>query len=839
MNATRIPLVVLAFALGICVTVSTKHPLRENHLPVSSEEAGRGTSGAMEALAFWNDARAYPSRGIPPSQFYRAYTSARSLKKSGQALASAWEPMGPINFVGRMISVAVNPLNSSTVYVGSASAGLWRSPSGGTNGDWERITTGYPVLGVAAIAIDTRDTNTIYIGTGEVYRYQGTEGGVAVRTTRGSYGLGILKTTNSGRSWQKSLDWSANEERGVQAIRINPLNSATVFAATTEGIYRSSDGGASWSNVLGVVMAEDIIIKPSDTTLMIASCGNFSSPGAGIYLSIDGGLGWSQTENGLPAFSGKTLLEMYAANPTIVYASIADSTTGTGGLYRTTDFGLSWQLLNSYSVFSVQGWYSHFVAVNPADNSKMIHAGVPIMKSTDGGTSFFSLGTTYADEHSYAHDPANPDVLYVVDDGGVWRTSDFGDGYEFVGYGLSTAQLYNGFSTSTTDSLLAMGQVQDHIPGVRYLGATSWVDGGVDEAGWTAIDPTDDRNTYAVNREGGGVYKFTNRGGTLVAYSPLDGQGAWNTPLLVSPSNPSILYCGKSLIHQSTDGGYSWTAVNFGAPLDGNPALSMAMSFTNPDTVYVGTAPLVARAHVYRTADGGSHWQDISGSALPDRYPMDLAVDPKDSRTVYAAFGGYGTGHFFKSTDAGAHWTDITGNLPDVHATAVAVDPLVTNHVYVGNDLGVFVSTSGGSDWISFNEGFPEAVLVSDLVISPSNRSLRAATHGNGAYQRKLLPPVTGVEEQGEVPLDFSLGQNYPNPFNPSTTISYTLRQSASVSLNVYDLLGREVATIASGRLGPGTYRALFTPRNLPGGLYLYRLRAGPLTISKKMLFIP
>jgi hypothetical protein len=199
-----------------------------------------------------------------------------------------------------------------------------------------------------------------------------------------------------------------------------------------------------------------------------------------------------------------------------------------------------------------------------------------------------------------------------------------------------------------------------------------------------------------------------------------------------------VLYFAGLKVYKSTTAGAGWLTTNGGAALDGNPALSMAVAPSNPDTLFVGTAPLAARAHIFRTANGGTSWSDVTGT-LPDRYPLDLAVDPRDSRVVYAAFGGFGTGHLFKSTNTGADWTDITGTLPDMPTSAVAVDPLHTNIVYAGNDMGVYVSTDGGSSWSGFSEGLPEAVIVADLTVSPSNRALRVATHGNGAYERRLL----------------------------------------------------------------------------------------------------
>ena len=558
---------------------------------------------------------------------------------------------------------------------GAASGGLWRSRIGG--GNWQRIVTGFPVLGVNAIAVSPVDTNTIYIGTGEVYRYNGSSGGIIIRATRGSYGIGILKTTDGGASWTNSLDWTYNQERGVQAIRINPANAQTVFAGTSEGVMRSTDAGATWTTVLSILLAEDIAINPVDTTLVLATCGNFASAGAGVYRSTDGGSSFSFVP-GLPNFTGKGMLEVYGANPWSVYASLADtsigsSSIGAGSLWKSTNFGATWAVLSNESIYGVQGWYSQFVAVNPADSTKLVRGAQGLYRSTNGGISSSTSSGGWADFHNYAHHPTNPNILYIVDDGGAWRSTDFGSTYQSVNGGLVTSQFYNGFSCSAQDSLRALGQVQDHF-GFMYTGSLVWPSGGVDEIGWTGINQSNDNIMYAGDRGGGNIYKSVNRGGSFSNSSSgiTGGDACWNTPFVISRSNPNCLYFGRSIIFKTTNGGTNWTATNSGVPLNGNPALSMAVAPTSQDTVVVGTVPGTGSVRIFRTTNGGSNWSDITGD-LPNRYPLDIAIDPHDSKTMYIAFGGFDTTRLAKSTDAGISWTHISSPLPNVPTTAVAI----------------------------------------------------------------------------------------------------------------------------------------------------------------------
>ena len=353
--------------LAVLLCIQIKHELPR-------ERKERGTSDAMSALNDWSRARAYPNIDIPPDTYFKEYVASKSRTKElkrGAFSADTWRPIGPLNSDshGRSISVAVNPINPNTIYCGTASGGLWRSHRANQGGDWQRVTLGFPALGIGSITIDPADSNIMYLGTGEVHRYGGAVGGLVVRTTRGSYGVGILKTIDGGTTWTKSLDWTYNQQRGVQQVRINPKNNNTLYAATTEGVYKSTDHGDNWAQVLNIVMATDVVINSTDTTLLLAACGNFKSPGYGIYRSSDAGATWALIPGGQSNYSGKTRLEAFAGNPYTVYASVADSTTGAGGLWRSTNFGSTWTLINSSLIFGVQGWYSHFVAVHAIDSA--------------------------------------------------------------------------------------------------------------------------------------------------------------------------------------------------------------------------------------------------------------------------------------------------------------------------------------------------------------------------------------------------------------------------------------------------------------------------------------
>ena len=315
-------------------------------------EGERRPSGAMKALRYWSAQRAHPAKTIPDRGFGRALEISRSMRDafSGGGLddgVGPWSPIGPTNVGGRTLTLAVHPDNPDVLFAGSASGGLWKSTTGGVGATaWSRVDLGVPGLGVSTIAIDPDATDTMYVGTGEAYAYQISDGGEVDRTTRGSYGVGILKSTDGGASWSSSLDWSYEQSRGVWMIRIHPTNSAILYAATTEGIYQSTDAGGSWILVHPVVMATDVRIHPTIPDTVLSAHGNFSSTGHGIYRTTDGGQNWTKLTGGLPAtWSGKVQLAISSSTPVRIYASIANTFNGLG-LYRSGDNGDGWTLVN-------------------------------------------------------------------------------------------------------------------------------------------------------------------------------------------------------------------------------------------------------------------------------------------------------------------------------------------------------------------------------------------------------------------------------------------------------------------------------------------------------------
>jgi photosystem II stability/assembly factor-like uncharacterized protein len=857
------------------------------------------TSGALEALTFWTRSRAFPNDDIPDAGYADALQYSREKLRTiseRKFFSEKWNSIGPSNIGGRTISIAINPQNPRTIYAGSASGGLWRSYTGGEGATaWNYVDVKdasgnyYAVLGVGAIAIDPTDTNAIIIGTGEVYGYQKSVGGLGLRTTRGSYGIGILKTTNGGASWTHPVNWNRNQRRGVQDIAMNPRNPNVVYAATTEGVMKSTDKGETWNFILDTLMAVDMLVNPKDTNIIFVSCGNLGSRGSGVYRSTNSGSSFARIDT-LSKFSGKIMLAISDTFPNVVYADVADS-TASKGLWRSTNNGESWRRLNATDYALYQGWFSHFVVVHPNDTSKLLCAGVDVWKSNNGGRTLsqksywynwyldtviapgFPEGTpdySHADHHSFAVHPHNPNIVYFGNDGGIFRTTNFGESFEGLNGGYHTQQFYNGSSNSFSDSNAASGGMQDNATAI-YLGRNdgAWYRCIGGDGCWTAIDQKNDsivygsaQYLYMVKNEtrGKGFWNYIYGGVSSVVnfVAPYILSPYWNDT--ISTTRSRVLYAGEDVVSKSTDGGITWVTTNNNLPLDGNAVLSLAVSVHKPDTVYAGTLPTVAPLGIWKTINGGTSWTKIDTSSLlnlPNRYPLDIAIDENDVRLPHATFakrafvvfGGFDTSHLFKTTDGGKTWLDCDrGRLPNVQTNAVFIDPKFPHNIYVGNDIGVFLyAESDTADTvINFSEGMPPAIVM-DLSFSRSNRMLRAFTHGLGAWQRRLWDStLADFQEATPMPVSFELKQNFPNPFNPTTSIRFQISAVSNVRLKIYNVLGEEVATLIHSKpMDKGMHEVEFDASNFSSGIYFYTLTIGNKTApveeiseTKKMLLL-
>ncbi len=818
----------MSFAIGLYVIHHPSKSLVSKAAKIAEPEEGR--SLALDALQFTTAAAAYPDKDIPPS----AYASAIKWYKDNASVArfsvpgTSWQNMGPVNIGGRTVAIAIDPTDTSVLWMGSASGGLWKSTTGGVGAAaWKYVPLGYPVLGIGSIAIDPQDHNIMYVGTGEVYSDSSySQGLIELRPTRGSYGMGLFKSTDGGNTWTQSINWSYQQNSGISSIVINPLNPNVVYAGTTFGVYKTTNAGATWTKVLGVAMAMDLLIHNVDTNIILCGVGNYGSSIHGIYRSTNSGATWTLLTNGLPPANnnGRITLTAYARNNDTMLAHICDM-YNTVGVYLSSDKGNSWILKTTQNISSYQGWYSKGMVMKPGSPDSILMGGVDLFLSANGGASFadktqYSL-TFHSDVHDIVLNPQDSRKVYIITDGGLFRSNDFGNSYSWCSGGYVTTQSYIG-SISSTDTTKILSGVQDNYTikyTAKYTGPKTWssVIGG--DGCYNAIDHTNDQYQF-------GAYQYLNVFGCSDSgwfnnwWSSLTNSNnaaspnyaAFLAPYIICYSNTQIMYAGGLGLQQSTDEGLTWSFMGNNPVHDSDYIMTIAASFTNTDSIYFATAPNNSDSmHVYSSADGGTTLKDIS-AGLPNRYPRRIAVNPSNSQELYIVFSGFGGKHVFHSTNGGGSWTDISVNLPDMPFECIVVDPLYPNNVYAGCDYGVFVSLNKGTTWNTYDQGFPDATMVFDLVISPSDRYLYAFTHGRGIFKRSLSDIMSAsVKNTAAAQTVFKV---FPNP--AENEVQITTGSASKYFVYLYDINGKQISS--SVFEGSSTVLPL---NNLASGIYL------------------
>ncbi len=751
--------------------------------------------------------RAYPFESIPAGKYsesferfkrdnemqataFRRYNDAQPV--GSKLTGTTWTPLAPKNFAGRILCLAFHPTNQNIIWAGSASGGLWKTTNGGTgasNGiNWINVPTGFNTLGIMSIAIDNSNPNVMYVGTGEVYNIPGDYGGRFERVFRGTYGIGILKSTDGGTTFTKSLDFSLSDLKGVADILIHPTIPSTVFAATTDGVYRSTDAGNSWTLIHNITMAQDLCFKPDNPNVLYVGSGGFGSAGHGIYKTTNANAAspsFTKLTGGLPAaFSGMVRLHISAANTNKVFASIgkAPGTTDPNGLYVSNDDGVSWAKVNTTDYINNQGWFAHDVVVDPTNTNNVYVAEMDIWRSTNGGatitqSSFWNqwdfnnttVGATlegtantyvHADIHHLYISPFSNNTIFVACDGGVFKSTNSGASYIGLNGGLQTAQIYANMGISATNPNFMIMGLQDNAtfiytgnPGCRRR---------IGGDGFSAvIDHTNDNicfgtlyfNTVYRSTDGGNNFsvRINNSSNTEFA--------CFSSPLVMARSNRLVMYSATHKVKKSVDNGITWTNVNGNAALvsgNRNPVITLAVAPTNENIVLAATVPGSGnRSKLFKSTNGGTSFTEITGS-LPDRYYSDIAFDPTNANRFVVTLAGYNSSHIFLTTDGGNSWTDIGAGLPNVPHNAVIFDPSNSQTIIVGNDLGVYVArrvTNGATQpvWTPYNEGFIDATLIVDLAVTNTGM-LRVGTHGKGLWERNMPPitlPVTIVNWSG------------------------------------------------------------------------------------------
>ena len=815
------------------------------------------TSGAGQAMDMWSFERAYPYDKIPTAKFSEAFEQKRQAEQQRAiSIDGEWENMGPKNIGGRTLCLAFHPTNEDIMFAGSASGGLWKTTTQGVGEDaWEQVPTGFPVLGVAAIAIDPNNAEVMYIGTGETYGVGYAEPGTVNRLTRGTYGIGVLKTEDGGSTWSHVLQFEMDEIKGVQDIEINPQNTQEIYAAATDGLFQSLDGGASWDLILDKINCIDVEIDPNDGTIIYVTHGNLNfnlDPElSGIYKSNNKGVSFFELSDPglLIAWSGNAKITLDPSNSNTIYASIqawnyAGNTT-IAGIYKSTNSGFTWNKINDQNVAAWQGWYSHDLVINPESPNELMYVGIAAWKSTNNGVDFTEKtantwtwgevlvdipegGDNYvhSDIHAVYYHPIN-NKIFMATDGGVFVSNDGELPYTTLNGGLQTLQLYADMGSSASSPNFCIAGAQDNSTYI-YKGNPSWwrVIGG--DGMSAAVDQENDQIVFG-SAQGLNIFKSLNGGNTFFSVAPPSSIRAFSAPYEISPSNSAIMYAGSRVLHKSIDAADNWT-IPSNSPVDGNNVImNIAISYVDTNIVFISTSPDPtggsSGAKIFKTVDGGLNFTQLS-NGLPDRICKDLEIDPSDENVIYATFSGFGSDHVYKSTDAGTNWFAIDNGLPDVPTNTILIDELNPDDIYVGNDLGVYYSENGGGSWELFSDELPEAVMIYDLNNSPSNRKIRIATHGHGIYQRNYVNDFLAVDEIAISNSSISL---YPNPASERVNISIVENSSPIQSIQLYDINGKLIRDL-------GSSKREFNIASLSNGMYFIKISSITGSITKRLL---
>jgi photosystem II stability/assembly factor-like uncharacterized protein len=732
------------------------------------------------------------------------------------------------NVTGRVTALAMDPRNTNTIYLGGAQGGVWRTTNAGQS--WTPLTDNAPTQAVGAIAIDPSDSNIIYVGTGE--------GNLSGDTF---FGMGILKSTDGGSTWRQfAADTFAG--CGFNKIVVDPRNTNVIYASSTvgfagiasstnpqiavNGIYKSTDGGQTFNPSLNITtnrsigaFGYDIEMDPNNSNIIYATLES-----EGVFKTTNAGTSWTKLSGGLPTRDfGRPDVAVARSNNNIVYASFESLLTGDIlDIYRSDNGGNTWTKVGKpQGNFTCQCSYDQVLEVDPSNPDNVYFGGVGIYRSTNGGQSWSDISrNTHVDFHAIIFTPGNSRRMFVGSDGGVWTTSDGGNTFINVNGNLSLTQ-FQSVSIHPTNPTITIGGTQDNGTNL-FSGTAEWQHADDGDGGFARIDQFNPGTMYHTY--------FNVRGFIALARSDSGGAlGSWRivrsginqaddvlfyAPFELDTNKPDTVYFGTFRLYRTTNKGENWLSISNRLTRASRQAISAIGIAKGAPVIYTGSSD----GAVFTSKDDGVTFQDVTEN-LPQRYISDVAPDPKDPNTVYVSLSGFRTGHVFKSTKGGGSWQDISANLPDVPANALAINPNDSNNVFVGTDLGLFETVDAGKSW-RLVPGMP-MVAVFDIDVNGKLGILRLATHGRGMYETKLnvAPPPQAQ--------DFTLAVS---PANQSVmagnNAAFTITSQAvggfnqSIALAVTTNQTTVQANLAANSILPGANTTLTvnTTANTPAG---------------------
>lgn len=652
---------------------------------------------------------------------------------------------------GRARGLAIDPANENIVYIGTASGGLWKTTDGGQV--WISLSDDFGAITFGAIAIDPVNTNNIYAGTGEAIQYFGNI----------YYGRGLYKSTDGGSSFINITD-GFGEITHFGDIIVNPDNPDIVLAAlasgnryvrnlNNEGVWRSTNAGLTWSQTLIADNAFDLLFHPNDPSIVYAATGG-ATGSAGFYISTDGGQSFTKSSNGLPSSAtiGRMQIDISQTNPNILYAIIFNSPTSA---WKSTDGGNNWTQispgtnLGGYAgSWYDQGYYDLCIAVDPNDPDLCWFGNVELHKTENGGdispvrinpNGWIWDSPVHADYHRIVYAPSNSNYIFIVSDGGIFRSTDRGGSWHDLNNNLNTVQFYR-IASHPTDPDIIVGGAQDNgVMRTLDRGATDYSLVSTGD-GMVQFFDYDDPNVLYGSIQWGALFKNTTGGSfnnNVDISPPYVAQTAWTTPFWMHPTDNNTLYTAGYYIWKSTNGGGSWFQRS--GYLTASAIVDVSQSSLDPNKMIM-TAPGTIMPIVMVSTDDGVNWTDISGN-IPDlpRYIPRVYCDPWNANSLYIIKSGFGTGKLYHSTDFGSTWINKSGNLPDIPTSDLFIDPEIPGNLYIANDAGVYRSTDAGASWERTGSNIPIVPCIDfDYAEYPDYRLLRIGTYGKSIYEAQL-----------------------------------------------------------------------------------------------------
>lgn len=771
-----------------------------------------------------------------------------------------WRLIGPFRG-GRVVAVAGDPVHSQVFYFGSTGGGVWKTTDGGMI--WENVSDGFfKRASVGAIAVSTSDPNVIYVGMGET----------TIRSNV-SHGDGVYRSTDGGKSW---THLGLANTRNIARVCIHPQNPDLVYIAALghahgpnpeRGLYRSSDGGKTWEQILyrsDKAGAIDLAMDPNNPRILYASFWEAhrkpytlvsGGEDCGVFKSTDGGDTWTEITRkpGLPAgMLGKIGLAVSPARENRIWALIDAED---GAVFRSDDGGESWERLSEDRNLRARPWYYQHIVADPQDPDTVWVLNVQAWKSIDGGRTFFEVYMPHGDDHDLWIDPHNPQRMIEGNDGGASVSFNGGTSWSTI-YNQPTAELYH-VTTDTQVPYRVYAAQQDNstisLPSRSALAGITQSDSyevGGGESGYIAVRPDNPNIIFAGNYHGYLTrYDHLSRQDRNIAVWPeaATGWGAkdqkyrfqWTFPIMLSPHDPNVLYATGNHVFRSTDEGSSWDIIS--PDLTHNDITKMESSGgpvtkDNTGAEFYCTIFAFAESPIKRgllwagsddglihvSQDGGITWKNVTPAELPEWALISIIEpSPHDPATAYVAATRYKWDDFhpylYKTNDYGASWTGITtGIAEDDFTRVIREDPVRRGLLYAGTETGMHISFDDGEHWQSLRLNLP-VVPIHDLVIKDTD--LIVATHGRSLWILDDLTPLRSLSRELE---------NSPAYlFKPRPTIRYMTSwgfSHASAPGIFYRMTGdRMVTARRSQKPGGGMVdRNLDAGENPPDGVIVY-----------------